>query len=442
MTAAPGQRIAIIGSGVAGLAAAHLLSSRHDVTVFEALPRLGGHINTVEVNDPKGPVAVDTGFIVHNDVNYPNLLGLFEELEVPTQPSEMSFAVSIGQGALEWSGTNLMGVFAQKRNLARPRFLRMVGEILKFNRAAPRDLQRGALAEVTLGQYLDSRRYGEGFRFDYLLPMAAAIWSAPLAEILAFPAATFVRFFLHHGLLQLEGRPNWRTVSGGSRAYMDRLVNRLPRRPQAGTPVTRVMANRGSVSIETATGPAGVYDQVVVATHADEALRLLAEPTPEQRSVLGAFRFQHNRAILHRDPGLMPRRRRVWSSWNYLSNGDPDVSLKVGVTYWMNLLQRLDAAQDYFVTLNPPIMPRDDRVIAAFDYTHPLFDTAAIKAQSLLHTIQGRGRVWFCGAWTRYGFHEDGLMSSIAVAKALGAEPVWQTTVTAAHEPAALKAAA
>lgn len=442
MTATPGQRIAIVGTGVAGLGAAYLLSRRHDVTVFEALPRIGGHINTVEVNDPKGNVHVDTGFIVHNDVNYPNLLGLFDELKVPTQPSEMSFAVSVDGGALEWSGTNIAGVFAQKRNLLRPRFLRMVREILKFNRAAPHDLQRGVLAGATLGQYLDLGRYGDGFRFDYLLPMAAAIWSAPLNEILGFPAITFVRFFLHHGLLQLNDRPNWRTVIGGSRVYMDRLVSRLPRKPQAGTPIARITPGADGVLVETATGQSSSFDQVVIAAHADEALKLLAGPSSDEQRLLAAFRFQHNRAILHRDAQLMPRRRQVWSSWNYLSNGRRDPTLKVGVTYWMNHLQRLDAAHDYFVTLNPPSAPRDETVVAAFDYTHPLFDTAAVKAQGQLHGIQGRRRLWFCGAWTRYGFHEDGLMSAVAVAKALGVEPGWQSTVGPAHEPALLKVAA
>jgi len=437
-----GQRIAVIGTGVAGLGAAYLLSRRHAVSVFEALPRIGGHINTVEVHDPKGPIGIDTGFIVHNDVNYPNLLGLFAELDVPTQPSEMSFAVSIDDGALEWSGTDLASVFAQKRNLFRPRFIRMVREILRFNKAAPRDLAAGSLDTTTLGRYLDAGRYGDGFRFDYLLPMAAAIWSAPMGEILAFPAATFVRFFLHHGLLQLNDRPNWRTVTGGSRAYMDRLLARLPHRPQAGTPVARIAPGPDGVVVTPAAGGGGTFDHVVIATHADEALKLLEAPTADERRILGAFRFQPNRAVLHRDAALMPRRRKVWSSWNYLSGGSRDLGLQAGVSYWMNHLQRLDAAHDYFVTLNPPVQPRDDTVVAAFDYTHPLFDSGAIQAQQGLHAIQGGRRLWFCGAWTRYGFHEDGLMSAVAVARALGVEPGWRTAVGPAHQAARLKAAA
>lgn len=420
-----GQSVAVIGSGVAGLGAAYLLSRRHQVTVFEALPRLGGHINTVEVDDPRGRVGIDTGFIVHNDINYPHLLALFGELGIATQPSDMSFSVSLDQGRLEWSGDNLDTVFAQRRNLLRPRFLAMVGEILRFNRLAPKALALGALQACPLGQWLDDNRFGQSFRSDYLLPMAAAIWSAPMSAILAFPAASFVRFFENHGLLRLAGRPNWRTVTGGARAYMTKLVERLPQRPVAGTPIRRVAAMADGVVLTDATGHVRAFDQVVIATHADEALALLETPTPAERRVLGAFRFQPNRAILHRDPCLMPARRKVWSSWNYLAEGPRDMAKQVGVTYWMNRLQRLDAAGDYFVSLNPPREPAGDRVIAAFDYVHPLFDHAAIAAQHELPSIQGQGRRWFCGAWTRNGFHEDGLHSAVLVATALGAPPRW-----------------
>lgn len=420
------KNIAVIGSGVAGLGAAYLLCRRHQVTVFEALPRLGGHINTVEVDDPAGQrIGIDTGFIVHNDVNYPHLLALFDELGVATQASDMSFSVSLDQGRLEWSGDNLDTVFAQRRNLLRPRFLAMVGEILRFNRLAPRALAVGTLQGCPLGQWLDDNRFGHSFRTDYLLPMAAAIWSAPMSAILAFPAASFVRFFQNHGLLRLSGRPNWRTVSGGARTYMTRLVERLPQRPIAGTPIRRVASTSEAVVLIDAAGHERAFDHVVIATHADEALALLDAPTVAERRVLGAFRFQPNRAILHRDPRLMPKRRKVWSSWNYLAEGPRDLGQQVGVTYWMNRLQRLATASDYFVSLNPPREPMDQQVIASFDYMHPLFDEAAIAAQQELPSIQGSGRRWFCGAWTRNGFHEDGLHSAVLVATALGAPPAW-----------------
>ena len=435
-----GQRIAVIGSGVAGLGAAYLLSRRHQVTVFEALPRLGGHINTVEVDDHRGRVAVDTGFIVHNDVNYPHLLALFDELGIATQASDMSFSVSLDQGRLEWSGDNLDTVFAQRRNLLRPRFLAMVGEILRFNRLAPRALALGTLQGCPLGQWLDDNRFGQPFRTDYLLPMAAAIWSAPMSAILAFPAASFVRFFQNHGLLRIAGRPNWRTVTGGARTYLERLVERLPQRPVAGTPIRRVASTPTGVVLTDATGHARDFDQVVIATHADEALALLDQPTAAERRVLGAFRFQPNRAILHRDANLMPKRRKVWSSWNYLAEGPRDLGQQVSVTYWMNRLQRLETPTDYFVSLNPPRDPDGAQVIAAFDYMHPLFDDAAIGAQQELPQIQGAGRRWFCGAWTRNGFHEDGIYSAVLVATALGAPPRWIDHRAA--EPAVLPEAA
>ena len=435
-----GQRIAVIGSGVAGLGAAYLLSRCHQVTVFEALPRLGGHINTVEVDGRRGRVAIDTGFIVHNDVNYPHLLALFDELGIATQASDMSFSVSLDRGRLEWSGDNLDTVFAQRRNLLRPRFLAMVGEILRFNRLAPRALALGTLQGCPLGQWLDDHRFGQPFRTDYLLPMAAAIWSAPMSAILAFPAASFVRFFQNHGLLRITGGPNWRTVTGGARTYLERLVERLPQRPIAGTPIRRVASAPGGVVLTDAAGHVRDFDHVVIATHADEALALLDRPTAAERRILGAFRFQPNRAILHRDANLMPKRRKVWSSWNYLAEGPRDMAQQVSVTYWMNRLERLDTARDYFVSLNPPREPAGNEVIAAFDYMHPLFDDFAITAQQELPSIQGAGRRWFCGAWTRNGFHEDGLHSAVLVAIALGAPPHWSERRP--EDQAALAAAA
>jgi uncharacterized protein len=407
----PRQRIAVIGAGIAGMGAAWALSRRHDVTLFEREPRPGGHSNTVEADD----VAVDTGFIVYNARNYPNLVRLFDRLGVPTENSDMSFAVSVGDGALEWSGTNLLTLFGQPRNLLSPRFHRMWRDILRFNKQATAALESGALEGLTLGDYLAAGRYSEQFRLDYLLPMGAAIWSAPMAEMLAFPARTFVRFFVNHGLVTVNDRPQWRTVTGGSREYVRRLLADYRGTLRLGAAVRAVKREADGVLVD-----GERFDQAVIAAHGDQALSMLADADPAERNVLGRFRFQANRAVLHRDESLMPRRRRVWSSWNYLSEPRRDMQRRVGLTYWMNKLQNLDPAKPLFVTMNPLREPAPETVYASFDYEHPLFDTGAIAAQGELVRIQGVRRTWFCGAWAGYGFHEDGLKAGLGVARALG----------------------
>ena len=417
MQAATQKSIAIIGSGISGMAAAWLLSQRHKVTVYECDRRVGGHSNTITVAGGKGDLAVDTGFIVYNEHTYPNLKALFHHLDVPTQESDMSFAVSLAGGDLEYSGGNLAGLFAEKRNLFRPRFWSMLRDLQRFYREAPRDLALLTDFHTTLGDYLDAGAYGAAFRNDHLLPMAAAIWSAPTDKILSYPASSFIRFHDSHGLLRLRNRPQWRTVSGGSRAYVERLTQNYKKRIRLAAGVTAVQRSDGCVKIVDRNGGIGTFDHVVIASHADQALAMLADPTAEERRLLGAFRYTRNVAILHSDPALMPKRRAVWSSWNYIGAERDECP---AVTYWMNSLQGIADDTPLFVTLNPQRQPRDE--LHREIYQHPLFDAAAISAQAQLWSLQGRRKTWFCGAYFGAGFPEDGLQAGLAVAEALGGQ--------------------
>ena len=412
------QKIAVIGAGIAGLSAAWMLRGKHDVALFEAEPRPGGHADTQTVLVGGETINVDTGFIVYNTRNYPNLTALFAELGVATQASDMSFGVSLGGGRLEYGGGNLAQLFAQPSNAFRPRFWSMIRDLLRFYRDAPLLLQtEGA---ETLGTYLDQHRYGVAFAEDHLLPMGAAIWSGSLSGMRDFPARSFVRFFVNHGLLNLSDRPAWRTVTGGSANYVARLMRDLPD-VRLARPVTRVERAAASVVVSSADG-AETFDQVVFACHADQALALLAVPHAGETAVLGAFRFQDNLAVLHTDAAVMPKRRRAWSAWNY-SDTTPDGP--VCLTYWMNQLQNLPGKIPVLVTLNPATMPAPDRILRQITYRHPQFDTAALTAQTQLDTIQGRDRVWFAGAWTGWGFHEDGIASAVRIADAFGGAPIW-----------------
>jgi predicted NAD/FAD-binding protein len=417
-------RIAVIGSGVAGLGAAWAASGRHDVVLYEAAPRLGGHAHTVDIDDGRDRLAVDTGFIVYNEAAYPNLTALFDALEVPTEPSDMSFSVSIGGGAFEYQARAL-GFLAQPANLASPRYRSMVRDIVRFCREAPELLGSGS--RESIGDYLSRRGYSEGFVQDFLLPEIACIWSSQLDRMTAYPAEMLVRFLGNHGLLQLARRPRWRTVSGGSRVYVDTIAAMLPD-VRVATPVTAVRRERHGVTVVDAAGRVDAFDHVVFATHADTSLAILGDDaTPAECETLGAFAFQRNLAVLHRDPSLMPRRRRVWSSWNYLADGDEqggnDGGRDVSLTYWMNRLQNLETERPVFITLNPARAPQD--VAGSFVYHHPQIDGRAADAQAALPTVQGARRTWFCGAWTAYGFHEDGLRSGLQVAAELGSPPPW-----------------
>ena len=407
--------IAVIGQGISGMAAAWLLSQSHRVTVYEAEDRLGGHSHTVQA----GPTPVDMGFIVYNELNYPNLVQLFRHLGVPTRRSEMSFAVSLDDGALEYGANTLASLFAQPSNLVSRRFWTMLRDIMKFYRHAP--TYACALGEATLGDYLGAHGYGSAFQEDHLLPQAAAIWSAPCAAIRDYPAEAFIRFCQNHGLLQVFGRPVWRTVEGGSRAYVERLTARYGDRVRRGAPVRAVRRTSQGVVVQDAEGGQDRFDHVVIAAHADQALRMLAAPTAAERQVLGAFRYTKNHAVLHTDARLMPHRRAAWSSWNYLGRRSGEgTDRDLCVTYWMNRLQGLTDPRQLFVTLNPVRTPAPGSILRSEIYEHPLFDGAAIAAQPKLWSLQGEGGVWFCGAYFGSGFHEDGLQAGLATAEALG----------------------
>ncbi|RZU99176.1 NAD(P)/FAD-dependent oxidoreductase [Spiribacter vilamensis] len=420
------RKIAVVGGGVAGLGAAWLLSQRDEVTLFEAADRLGGHSNTIACDLPEGSIPVDTGFIVYNDPNYPQLKALFEHLDVPTQDSNMSFAFAATDIDLEYAGSGLGTLFAQRRNLVRPRFLGMVRDILRFNKAANERLESGEQGDdISLGELLDQLGMGEAFRRYYLLPMSAAIWSCPQDVMLAFPARSFLQFFRNHGLIQLKDRPQWRTVNGGSREYIQRMRPAIAH-IHTSTPVRSVRRTETGVRLAGKDGELGEFDEVVIAAHGDQTLAMLDAPHTEEANLLGAFGYQTNDAWLHTDPRLMPKRRAVWSSWNHLTTESVDGKRPVSVTYWMNRLQTLATETDVFVTLNPLETPEPETVMRRMRYDHPVFDQAAIDAQAGLPGIQGNDRIWYCGSYHGYGFHEDALASAIRVAGQLGAPAPWR----------------
>ena len=417
------SRIAIIGAGISGLACAWLLSKRHEVVLFEANGYPGGHTNTVDATVDGETHPVDTGFLVYNDRTYPNLVRLFAALGVESANSEMSFSVRIGDGALEWSGSNLATVFAQPANLANPRFLRMLSDLLRFNREASRLARDGGPVTGTLGEFLDARGYGRELRELYLIPMAACIWSTPTTRIHRFPLATFLQFCANHGLLAVSNRPQWRTVKGGSRQYVAKLLAAL-RDVRLGCPVRQVRRHADRVEVAIDHGVER-FDQVVLATHTDQTLALLERPSVEERTLLRAIAYQANRAVVHHDERLLPRRRRAWASWNFHAPR-PELSEEpVSLTYLINRLQPLPFASPVMVSMNPIEAPRQDRVLGVFDYHHPVFVEGSDEAKRRVAGMQGRSRTWYCGAWTRYGFHEDGLLSAVNVARGMGVAIPW-----------------
>jgi predicted NAD/FAD-binding protein len=416
----PKLRIAVVGTGIAGMSAAWLLSMRHEVTVYEKARWIGGHSHTVDAPDVAGAVLpVDTGFIVYNNATYPNLTALFEHLGVPTQESEMSFAVSARGGQFEYGGSDLSTLFAQRRNLLRPNFWRMLRDTVRFYQQAPQDCAALGESLLSLGDYLDQNRFSKVFQEDHLLPMASAIWSCPQGTARDYPAVAFTRFCETHGLLSLHDRPQWRTVSGGSREYVARLTARYADRITLERGVRQIRREDERVLIEDFEGKILPFDHVVLACHADEALDLLDAPDAREQDLLGAFRYTSNLALLHSDTRMMPKRRAVWSSWNYIAQNSTEHSAPC-VTYWMNRLQNLPTAQQIFLTLNPPQLLRLENIIARNVYDHPIFDAGAIVAQRQLWSLQGARRSWFCGAYFGAGFHEDGLQAGLAVAEALG----------------------
>ncbi|WP_394689260.1 NAD(P)/FAD-dependent oxidoreductase [Hoeflea sp.] len=427
----PGRlKVAVVGSGISGASAAWAIRDIHDVTLYEAEKRPGGHTATVDIDYDGTPLSVDTGFIVYNELNYPNLTALFAHLDVKTHDSDMSFALSLDRGKLEWGGDNLKTLFAQKRNLLRPSFLLMLREVLRFNRICLQDRAAGHLAARSIGDYLNWRGFSPGFMNNYLVPMAAAIWSTPAKRMMEFPATYFVNFFENHRLIHSE-RPTWRTVTGGSRNYLTRLLEPLGERVRLNAGVVSVRRGAKGVDILDSTGHIESYDRVILACHTDQALRILDRPTDAEREILSAIPYSPNRVILHRDDRLMPTRKKIWASWNYLRSSDQRSDSSVAVSYWMNRLQGIDPAKPLFVTLNPDREPQPELVFGEFSYDHPQFGNDAMEVQAQLKSIQGDNHTYFAGAWTGYGFHEDGLSSGIAAAQALGAILPW-------HKQAAL----
>jgi uncharacterized protein len=422
------RRIAVVGSGISGLSAAWLASRENDVVLYEAADRLGGHSNTVLVETPDGELPVDTGFIVFNDKNYPNLVALFEHLGVATDASDMSFAASIEDGAFEYSGTGLKGILGQRRNAARPRFWRMLSDVLRFYREAESLMDRPDLQAMTLGEYLDRENYSKTFIDDHLLPMGAAIWSMTTTDMRAYPLQAFIRFFVHHGLILLTGRPRWRTVSGGSRQYVRRLAEDFKgeiRLNRGAARIERLAA--GGVTITDTKGDEDRFDTVIIATHANDALRMLGDADEMETRILGGFRYTDNVAVLHSDARLMPKRKAVWSSWNYIGGRRENDSAPLCVTYWMNRLQNLPERHPLFVTLNACRDIREESVIGTYHYTHPLFDLSSMAAQREVWSLQGRRDTFFCGAHFGSGFHEDGLQAGLAAAEAAtGLKRPWQ----------------
>lgn len=411
------KSIAVVGSGVAGLSAAWLLSKRYKVTVFEKQKRIGGHSNTVAVPSSCEQIPVDTGFIVYNKVNYPNLVALFDHFKVETSPSEMSFSVSCDCGALEYGSRDLNAVFGQRQNIVSSRFWRMIYDIRRFYADAPTVLTDKIFPRtLSLGQYLNDNNYSEAFIENFILPMGAAIWSTRADEMRLHPVETFIRFFASHGLMQFNNRIPWRTVKGGSRNYVKKIAKSLEGNIKLGVGVQYVSRHDEGVRIVDSNGIKSSFDALVIGTHADETLSMLSDADHMESSLLGAFRYTNNKAVLHRDPALMPLRRRVWSSWNYLGASETGAS----VTYWMNSLQRIKTPWPLFVSVNPKCDPDPDLIFQEFDYTHPFFDIKALNSQASLWKLQGRRNTWFCGSYFGYGFHEDALQSGLAAAEGIG----------------------
>jgi len=410
------MRIAVIGTGISGMTAAYLVHPHHEIVVFEAADRIGGHAHTVDVDDAAGRLAVDTGFIVCNDRTYPNFLKILSRIGVAPQPSDMSFSVRCDATGLEYSGGTWNGLFAQRRNLLRPSFYRMLADIVRFNREALRLLDEPAPGP-TLGDYLRRERYREEYVERYVLPMGAAIWSSTPAQILEFPARSFVEFFRNHGLLEVFNRPQWFTIPGGSRTYVQKLTAPYRDRIRLSTPVLSIRREAEGAVVRSGAGDER-FDHVILATHSDQALGMLVDATPGEREILSALPYQENDAVLHCDTSVMPKARRAWSSWNSHLPAQP--AERATVTYWMNRLQRLTAYKDYCVTLNRNASIAPNAIVGRYVYHHPVFRQEGVAAQKRWSEVSGKNRVSFCGAYWGYGFHEDGVNSALRAVEALG----------------------
>jgi predicted NAD/FAD-binding protein len=416
------QKIAIIGSGISGLASAYLLKDKYDITLYEKNNYHGGHARTLDINQ----TLIDTGFIVFNYETYYHLTRFFKQLNIPIDKSNMSFGVSIKNGKFEYGSSGFKSLIAQKSNLLKPSFYKMIKDILKFNKISKQHLKDKTLDENTsLAEYLDVFKVGKWFRNYYLLAMGACIWSTPLQKMYEFPALNFIRFFDNHGLLTTTGPIQWYTVQGGSKKYVSKVVNELKASNITFKAAVTKVSRADKVTITDINEDIQKYDKVIFACHSDEVLKLLDEPTSDEKSLIGAIKYQPNSVILHTDESIMPKRKKAWSSWNYLSKDINDNRQVVSLSYWMNNLQPLDTNINYFVTVNPDTKPQDSKIINEHNFSHPVFDKKAIQAQSQIELIQGQNNTYFCGAYLRYGFHEDGILSAVTVAEKLDVKTPW-----------------
>lgn len=430
-TAETKPSIAIIGTGIAGLTAAWLLSRQYDVTIFEKNDYIGGHSHTVEVDYDGTPIPVDTGFIVFNHKTYPNLKALFEYLGVATKKSDMSFGVSAHAGKFEYAGTNLLTLFAQPKNLFSPSFWMMLADVMRFNSSA-RQLAKNPVHDMeslTLGEYLRRLGLGKAFQRYYLMPMASAIWSCPIQTMYDYPAESFIQFFVNHGLVKVTKQPQWYTVDGGSREYVQRMIEDFKDNIKLSNGAVKVTRDKVGVNVEDTKGEVRNFSHVVFATHADEALKLLTDVSTPERQVLSKFTYQENKAVLHRDTSVMPKSKKAWASWVFTTaGGDDQVSQMAmpAVHYWMNKLQKIDKNKPLFVSLNPWQKIDPAKVFGEYSYTHPVFDLDARNAQKEINRIQGSRCTWYCGSYHGHGFHEDALVSALQVANLLGVQAPWQ----------------
>jgi uncharacterized protein len=423
------ENIAIVGSGIAGLGCAYFLNSRHKLTLFEQNDYPGGHSNTVDVMDEGKPSPIDTGFMVFNRVTYPNLCRLFSELSVDPKPTDMSFSVQHVRSGIEFSGSSVNHLFAQRRNLLRPRFWRMLTQINRFNHEAVTTLERGIATDLTLRQFVENGAYGKDFMDLYLVPMGSAVWSTPPQQMLEFPAVTLLRFFHNHGFLGLDTQHPWLTLKGGARTYVEKITKRLSDPVRLQQKVISVSRDATGVTINTDDNQSHRFDRVILAAHADQSMKMLRDPDPLESRLLGEFKYRHNVATLHTDESLMPRTKLAWSSWNYRIRDNPAGQITPMTVYWMNRLQGVSKSTNYFVSINSPEDIQPEKVIRTINYEHPVFSLGAAKAQAELHRLNNRGkenRTFFCGAWFKYGFHEDGFTSALQCCRGLTGERIWE----------------
>lgn len=419
------MKIAVVGSGISGIGSAWLLSDKHEVTLFEKDSRLGGHSYTVDITVDNVNFPVDTGFLVHNDQTYPHIIEFFKALGIRTAPSEMTLAIKILKSGMEWGGENLKTVFAQKRNLFSLKFWRMIKDIIRMNKRSKEYLETTKASQASLGQFLADEKFSEEFIHWYLMPMGASIWSTPTKEMLDFPAHTFIQFCINHSLLQIEGRPQWKTVVGGSRTYVEKAAQKI-QKIKKGVDITKILRVSGGVEIHSNLG-VELFDAVVMATHAPTTAMLVQDLSEKENWILNSFPYQKNTAYLHTDKNLLPGIEEIHSAWNFTSTEESYSEAGVSVSYLINKLQPLPVSTPIIVTLNPVEAPAQNKILKVIEYEHPVFDNRSIQAQQALAEVQGLGGLYYAGAWTRYGFHEDGLLSAVNVARLFGVNPPWHT---------------